>query len=136
MEQMNEYYAITYLPWSFKVFIIRVYKEQLVFGYLSDSLPIFKHRRVPYFIFYAIIVFIIYLFYGFVVHNYTTALLMGVIVNTAECAAQLMIDTLVVERVYKETDDEGRGQSLAMAAKTSGTVVATCLSLILMLVFI
>lgn len=61
---------------------------------------------------------------------------MGVIVNTAECAAQLMIDTLVVERVYKETDDEGRGQSLAMAAKTSGTVVATCLSLILMLVFI
>lgn len=99
-------------------------------------MPIFKHRRIPYFVFYAIIVFIIYLFYGFVVHNYTTALIMGVIVNTAECAAQLMIDTLVVERVYKETDDEGRGQSLAMAAKTSGTVVATCLSLILMLVFI
>lgn len=60
---------------------------------------------------------------------------MGVIVNTAECAAQLMIDTLVVERVYKETEDEGRGQSLSMAAKTAGTVVATCLSLILMLVF-
>ena len=35
---------------------------------------------------------------------------------------------------YKETEDEGRGQSLAMAAKTSGTVVATILSLFLMLV--
>ena len=105
-----------------------------MFGYISDALPIFKHRRIPYFIFYATIVFIIYLVYGFVVHSYTTALIMGIIVNTAECAAQLMIDTLVVERVYKETEDEGRGQSLSMAAKTSGTVVATILSLILMLV--
>ena len=56
------------------------------------------------------------------------------ILQTCECGAQLMIDTLVVERVHKETDDEGRGQSLAMAAKTAGTVVATCVSLILMLV--
>lgn len=78
----------------------------------------------------------VYLASGFFINDYRSALIMGVIVNTAECAAQLMIDTLVVERVYKETDDEGRGQSLAMAAKTSGTVVATCLSLILMLVFI
>lgn len=78
----------------------------------------------------------VYLASGFFITDYRSALIMGVIVNTAECAAQLMIDTLVVERVYKETDDEGRGQSLAMAAKTSGTVVATCLSLILMLVFI
>ena len=45
-----------------------------------------------------------------------------------------MIDTLVVERVHKETEDEGRGQSLAMASKTAGTVAATILSLILMLV--
>ena len=105
-----------------------------MFGYISDALPIFRHRRIPYFVFYAVIVFLIYLVYGFVVHSYSTALIMGVIVNTAECAAQLMIDTLVVERVYKETEDEGRGQSLAMAAKTSGTVVATILSLFLMLV--
>ena len=61
---------------------------------------------------------------------------MGIIVNTAECAAQLMIDTLIVERVHKETEDAGRGQSLAMAAKTAGTVVATILSLVLMLVLI
>ena len=59
---------------------------------------------------------------------------MGIIVNTAECAAQLMIDTLIVERVYKETEDAGKGQSLAMAAKTAGTVVATILSLVLMIV--
>lgn len=45
-----------------------------------------------------------------------------------------MVDTLVVERVHKETEDEGRGQSLAMASKTAGTVVATITSLILMLV--
>ena len=107
-----------------------------MFGYLSDSFPIFKHRRIPYFVFYAVIVFLIYLVYGFVVHSYSTALIMGIIVNTAECAAQLMVDTLVVERVYKETEDEGRGQSLSMAAKTAGTVVATILSLILMLVYI
>ena len=107
-----------------------------MFGYLSDALPIFRHRRIPYFVFYAVIVFLIYLVYGFVVHSYSTALIMGIIVNTAECAAQLMIDTLVVERVYKETEDEGRGQSLSMAARTAGTVVATILSLILMLVYI
>ena len=107
-----------------------------MFGYISDSLPIFRHRRIPYFVFYAVIVFLIYLVYGFVVHSYSTALIMGIIVNTAECAAQLMVDTLVVERVYKETEDEGRGQSLSMAARTAGTVVATILSLILMLVYI
>ena len=107
-----------------------------MFGYISDALPIFRHRRIPYFVFYAVIVFLIYLVYGFVVHSYSTALIMGVIVNTAECAAQLMVDTLVVERVYKETEDEGRGQSLSMAARTAGTVVATILSLILMLVYI
>ena len=66
--------------------------------------------------------------------DYKSALIMGIIVNTAECAAQLMIDTLVVERVHKETEDAGKGQSLAMAAKTAGSVVATCLSLVLMIV--
>ena len=80
--------------------------------------------------------FIIYIIYGFVITGYKSALIMGIIVNTAECAAQLMVDTLVVERVYKETEDEGRGQSLSMAARTAGTVVATILSLILMLVYI
>ena len=105
-----------------------------MFGYISDALPIFRHRRIPYFVFYCFVAFIIYIIYGFVITGYKSALIMGVIVNTAECAAQLMVDTLVVERVYKETEDEGRGQSLAMAAKTSGTVVATILSLFLMLV--
>lgn len=66
--------------------------------------------------------------------SYKTALIMGTILKPCQCGAQLMVDTLVVERVHKETDDEGRGQSLAMASKTAGTVVATILSLILMLV--
>lgn len=105
-----------------------------MFGYISDSLPILKHRRVPYFVFYAFIVSIVFMTYPFVVHGYKTALIMGIILNTTQCGAQIMIDTLVVERVHKETDDEGRGQSLAMAAKTSGTVAATIISLILMLV--
>ena len=72
--------------------------------------------------------------YGFVVRTYKTALVMGIILNACQCGAQLMVDTLVVERVHKETEDEGRGQSLAMASKTAGTVVATITSLILMLV--
>lgn len=105
-----------------------------MFGYISDSLPILKHRRIPYFIFYAFIVAAIFITYPFVVHDYKTALIMGVILNTAQCGAQIMIDTLVVERVHAETDDAGRGQSLAMASKTAGTVAATILSLILMLV--
>lgn len=108
--------------------------SKLVFGYISDSLPILKHRRVPYFVFYAFIVSFVFMTYPFVVHGYKTALIMGIILNTTQCGAQIMIDTLVVERVHKETDDEGRGQSLAMAAKTAGTVAATILSLILMLV--
>ena len=107
-----------------------------MFGYISDALPIFRHRRIPYFVFYCFVAFIVYLIYGFVITGYKSALIMGIIVNTAECAAQLMVDTLVVERVYKETEDEGRGQSLSMAARTAGTVVATILSLILMLVYI
>ena len=92
-------------------------------------------RRVPYFILFCFTAFVAYFISGFVITNYTSALIVGIIINTAECAAQLMIDTLVVERVHKETQDEGRGQSLAMAAKTTGTVVATCLSLVLMMVY-
>ncbi|KNB45910.1 qhypothetical protein [Blastocystis sp. subtype 4] len=123
MEQVNAYYAIVYIPWSFKLF----------FGYISDSLPIFKHKRVPYFVFYSFLVAVVFCLYGFIVRSYKTALIMGTILNACQCGAQLMVDTLVVERVHKETDDEGRGQSLAMASKTAGTVVATILSLILML---
>lgn len=93
------------------------------------------HRRVPYFVFYAICVTISFCLYGLLARSYTSAVVMGVILASAECGAQLMVDTLVVERVVKETDDEGRGQSLSMAAKTAGTVFATILSLLLMLVF-
>ena len=105
-----------------------------MFGYISVSLPIFKHKRVPYFVFYSVLVCIAFCLYGFIVSDYKSALILGVILNTCQCGAQLMIDTLVVERVHKETEDEGRGQSLAMASKTAGTVAATILSLILMLV--
>lgn len=105
-----------------------------MFGYISDSLPILRHRRVPYFIFYSFCVAIAFCLYGVFARSYGTALLMGIILATAECGAQLMVDTLVVERVHKETDDEGRGQSLSMASKTIGTVIATILSLLLMLV--
>ena len=89
---------------------------------------------MPYLVFFALLVSITYCLYGAFVKCFKTALIIGVILQACECGAQLMIDTLVVERVHKETDDEGRGQSLAMAAKTAGTVVATCVSLILMLV--
>ena len=75
-----------------------------------------------------------YCVYASFVKCFKTAVTFGIILNACQCGAQLMIDTLVVERVHKETDDEGRGQSLAMASKTAGTVVATCVSLILMLV--
>ena len=105
-----------------------------MFGYISDSLPMFHHRRVPYFVFYSICVTISFCLYGLPARSYTSAVVMGVILASAQCGAQLMVDTLVVERVIKETDDEGQGQSLAMASKTAGTVVATILSLLLMLV--
>ena len=75
-----------------------------------------------------------YCVYAAFVKCFKTAVTFGIILNACQCGAQLMIDTLVVERVHKETDDEGRGQSLAMASKTAGTVAATCISLILMLV--
>ena len=94
----------------------------------------FHHRRVPYFVFYSACVTIFFCLYGLLARSYASAVAMGIILASAECGAQLMVDTLVVERVIKETDDEGRGQSLAMAAKTAGTVLATILSLLLMLV--
>lgn len=72
------------------------------------SLPIFKHKRVPYFVFYSVLVCIAFCLYGFIVSDYKSALILGVILNTCQCGAQLMIDTLVVERVHKETEDEGR----------------------------
>ncbi|KAK8797343.1 hypothetical protein WA158_004551 [Blastocystis sp. Blastoise] len=116
--QLNDYYAYCYLPWSFK----------LVFAYISDSYPILNYRRKVYVMIYAVLAGLAMILYGAFGTSYGMVLTCGIIMNTFECATQVLIDALVVERVKKERAELGKGQSLSLVFKSTGTVVATFLA--------
>ena len=95
---MNSYYAIVYIPWSFKVRFV---------DWFSSSLCLVTFRIPSPFL--SISVFPI-----------SCSIRFLFVLRSASMASSFPITS--------------RGQSLAMASKTAGTVAATILSLILMLV--
>lgn len=91
---------------------------KVIYGYLSDTFPILKSKRKSYIMIYYSILAICYMFiyiyfirlYGFVVKSYITAIITGFFLELGMAGFELMIDTMVVEKVQKDPKDTGKLQ--------------------------
>jgi MFS family permease len=113
--QQNTIAVLTSIPWSFK----------LIYGFLSDVLPIGGLRRKPYFAL------------GYAIHSACYLMLatmatpsvptLSVLLFTAtvgQIMADVMADTLVVERAKSEIGDcKGQLQATCYAVRFAGSVL-------------
>lgn len=72
--------------------------------------------------------------YGYIVKSFYSAIAVGLILETGMAGYELMIDTLVVERVQNDKNDKGKLQSNCMISRCIGTLIASIGSILLLYV--
>lgn len=111
--------GVVSLPWVIKP----------VFGFLSDSLPIFGYRRRSYLLISSILGCGAWAAMGTVVHSALAATVTITLCSLAIAVSDVIVDSIVVERIRDEPQaDTGSLQALCWATTALGGLVTAYLS--------
>jgi folate/biopterin transporter len=111
--------GVVSLPWVIKP----------VFGFLSDSLPIFGYRRRSYLLLSSILGCGAWMAMGTVVHSAIAAMIAITLCSLAIAVSDVIVDSIVVERIRDESQAEtGSLQALCWATTALGGLVTAYLS--------
>jgi folate/biopterin transporter len=111
--------GIVSLPWVIKP----------LFGFMSDSLPILGYRRRSYLLFSSLLGCVSWLAMGLWVHSAVTATLVIMLCSLALAISDVIVDSIVVERIREESQgDAGSLQSLCWATTAVGGLTTAYLS--------
>ncbi len=111
--QMSAIIGISTLPWMIKP----------LYGFISDSLPLFGYHRKPYIVLSGIIGCAAWLCLGTVVHTSSTATIMIVLASLSVAISDVIVDSIVVERARSESDAKtGSLQSLCWGSSAIGAL--------------
>ncbi len=117
--QVGALMGIAAIPWIVKP----------LFGFLSDGLPILGYRRRPYLILSGILGAIAWAALATVVNNPWTATLAILLTSLSVAISDVIVDSLVVERVRDESlARAGSLQSLTWGASAVGGLITAYLS--------
>jgi folate/biopterin transporter len=113
--------GVVSLPWVIKP----------VFGFLSDSLPIFGYRRRSYLLLSSILGCGAWAAMGTVVHSPLAAMITITLCSLAIAVSDVIVDSIVVERIHNESQsqaDTGALQALCWATTAVGGLTTAYLS--------
>ena len=111
--QMSAIIGIGSLPWMIKP----------LYGFISDSLPLFGYHRKPYLVLSGIIGCAAWVCLGTVVHTSSTATIMIVLSSLSVAISDVIVDSIVVERARSESDAKtGSLQSLCWGSSAIGAL--------------
>lgn len=119
--QMAAIFGVVAIPWCLKP----------VYGFISDSYPIFGYRRRPYMIGFAFLAAYMWILLPFVPHDEFVITLVMTVSSGSMCFADVMADSLLVEAARGEQDkDKGVVQSHAWMMRFTGGLLASGLGAI------
>ena len=111
--QMSAIIGIGSLPWMIKP----------LYGFISDSLPLFGYHRKPYLVLSGIIGCAAWVCLGTVVHTSSTATIMIVLASLSVAISDVIVDSIVVERARSESEAKiGSLQSLCWGSSAVGAL--------------
>jgi folate/biopterin transporter len=113
--------GVVSLPWVIKP----------VFGFLSDSLPIFGYRRRSYLLLSSILGCGAWAAMGTIVHSPLAAMITITLCSLAIAVSDVIVDSIVVERIRHESQsqaDTGALQALCWATTALGGLMTAYLS--------
>jgi folate/biopterin transporter len=109
--QMSAIIGISTAPWMIKP----------LYGFISDSLPLFGYHRKPYILLSGIIGCAAWVCLGTVVHTSSMATMMILLSSLSVAISDVIIDSIVVERARIETEANiGSLQSLCWSSTALG----------------
>jgi folate/biopterin transporter len=111
--------GIVALPWVIKP----------LFGFLSDSLPLFGYRRRSYLLLSSVLGSVAWFSLGSFVHSAGAATFVITLSSLAIAISDVIVDSIVVERIRDESQaDAGSLQSLCWATTALGGLITAYLS--------
>ena len=111
--QMSAIIGIGTLPWMIKP----------LYGFISDSLPLFGYHRKPYIVLSGIIGCAAWVCLGTVVHTSSTATIMIVLASLSVAISDVIVDSIVVERARSESEANiGSLQSICWGSSAVGAL--------------
>lgn len=114
--QMAAIFGVVSIPWCLKP----------LFGFISDSKPIFGYRRKPYMIIATYMSSFMWIILPFCPHDEFVIALVMTISSTGMCFADVMADSLLVEAARKEGEkNKGRVQSWSWMMRFAGGFLAS-----------
>jgi folate/biopterin transporter len=117
--QMSTIMGICTIPWMIKP----------LYGFISDSLPIFGYHRKPYTVMSGILGCAAWGCLGTVAHTSTTATIMIVLSSVSVAISDVIVDSIVVERARNESEAKiGSLQSLCWGSSAIGALCTAYLS--------
>jgi folate/biopterin transporter len=118
--------GVVSLPWVIKP----------LFGFMSDSLPIFGYRRRSYLLLAGFLGSSAWLLMSLVVHNAWQATAVITLSSLAIAISDVIVDSIVVERIRSESQGDASSlQALSWAATAVGGLITAYLSGILLQAF-
>jgi folate/biopterin transporter len=116
---MSTIMGICTIPWMIKP----------LYGFISDSLPIFGYHRKPYIVMSGILGCAAWGCLGTVAHTSTTATIMIVLSSVSVAISDVIVDSIVVERARNESEAKiGSLQSLCWGSSAIGALCTAYLS--------
>ncbi len=117
--QMSVIMGICSIPWMIKP----------LYGFISDSLPLFGYHRKPYIVLSGILGCTAWVCLGTVVYTSTTATIMIVLSSLSVAISDVIVDSIVVERARSESEAKiGSLQSLCWGSSAIGGLCTAYLS--------
>lgn len=114
--QMAAIFGVVSIPWCLKP----------LFGFISDSKPIFGYRRKPYMILAAYTSSLMWMILPFCPHDEFAITLVMTVSSAGMCFADVMADSLLVEAARKESDEnKGNIQSWSWMMRFAGGFLAS-----------
>lgn len=116
--QMAAIFGVVSIPWCLKP----------IFGFISDSKPIFGYRRKPYMILASYLACIMWIILPFCPHDEFIITFVMTLSSAGMCFADVMADSLLVEAARKESEaNQGNIQSWAWGLRFSGGLIASAI---------
>lgn len=116
--QMSAIFGVVSIPWCMKP----------IYGFISDSYPLYGYRRRPYMIIFAFVASYLWILLPFVSHDEFVITLVMTLSSGSMCFADVMADSLLVEAAREESEeDRGIVQSHSWMLRFSGGLLASIL---------
>ena len=116
--QMSAIFGVVSIPWCMKP----------IYGFISDSYPLYGYRRRPYMIIFAFVASYMWILLPFVPHDEFVITLVMTLSSGSMCFADVMADSLLVEAAREESEqDRGIVQSHSWMLRFSGGLLASIL---------